>query len=93
MQTRCYVKAHRVNKGVSISADEVDDNQVEHDVGEEEVGEGSFRGDGQEFCFVLRVDLDTQANWKQWKQARNERAPLGKFRKVCKGVRTWNDVQ
>lgn len=46
MQTRCYDDAYHANKGAPISADEVHDNQVEHGVGEEEVGEGSFRGDG-----------------------------------------------
>lgn len=34
-----------LHKGIS-SADEVDDNQVKHGVGEEEVCEGSFRRDG-----------------------------------------------
>ena len=45
-----------VSAGFS-SADEIDDNKVEHSVSEEEVSEGRLRRDRQEIPFVLRIDL------------------------------------
>lgn len=37
---------------------------MEDGAGEQEVGEGSLRGNGQEVSFVLRVDLDAKTNCK-----------------------------
>lgn len=53
---------------MSTSADEVHHNEMEDSVSEEEVSEGSLRGDRQEVPFVLWVDLDTEAHWKKIKR-------------------------
>lgn len=41
-----------------LSTNEVDDDEMKDSVSEQEVSEGSLRGDGQEVSFVLWVDLD-----------------------------------
>lgn len=41
-----------------FSANEIDDNQVEHGVSEEEVSESPLWWDGQEIPFVLWIDLN-----------------------------------
>lgn len=54
------------------STDEVHHNQMEDRVSEEEVGKGSFWGDGQEISFVLWVDLDAKTNCQAKKKKSKE---------------------
>uniref|UniRef100_A0A0E9WS41 Uncharacterized protein n=1 Tax=Anguilla anguilla TaxID=7936 RepID=A0A0E9WS41_ANGAN len=61
---RFSCRLRRVGTRPGLSTNEVNDHEMEHRVGEQEVGEGSLRGDGQEVTFVLRVYLDPQAHSK-----------------------------
>lgn len=46
-------------------ADKVDDNDVQDDVSEDEVGEASFRRYSNELRLVLWVGLKSQAHWNE----------------------------
>lgn len=46
-------------------ADKVDDNDVQDDVSEDEVGEASFRRYSDELRLVLWVGLKSQAHWNE----------------------------
>ena len=45
----------------SQSANEIDDDQVQDDAGEEEIGESALRTDVVEIRFVLRIALNSEA--------------------------------
>lgn len=49
-------------------ANEIDDNKVEYDVGENEIGKWSFGTDACKIHFILWIALQSQANWKMKKK-------------------------
>jgi len=55
-------KKNKFPGGYGSLAHEVDDNDVQHDVSEDEVSEASFRWNSRELRFVLGIRLQTEAN-------------------------------
>ena len=49
-----------VRFALALSADEVEDNEVQQETGDEKVGKRALRRD---LKVVLRVDLNAQCNW------------------------------
>lgn len=61
-QYNCNLARESINLQCTCSANEIDDNEVEHHVGKDKVCEGSLGGDVPELALVLRVGLHAQAH-------------------------------